>query len=51
MLFGSTGAGFLIGSKTLKETPAWVVFCQLLSDYSIKSLDILDMNRSSSGDK
>ena len=37
--------GFLIDSKFLKETPAQVVFGQLLSDYSIKSLDILTVVR------
>ena len=44
-LFGSPGTGFSIGSKTWYKTCAQLVFGQLLSDYSIKSLDILDIIR------
>ena len=35
----------MIGSKTWYKTCAWLVFGQLLSDYSIKSLDILTVIR------
>ena len=38
-------AHVLIGSKTLYKTCAQLVFGQLLSDYSIKSLDILTVVR------
>ena len=35
----------MIGSKTWYKTCAWLVFGQLLSNYSIKSLDILTVIR------
>ena len=37
-------AHVLIGSKTWNKTCAQLVFSQLLSDYSIKSLDIFNSN-------